>query len=725
MTNPIRLVLAVHNHQPVGNFDGVFEECYERAYSPFLDVLEDYPELCVSLHTSGSLLEWLIDHRPEYIDRLRLFIERGQIEILGGAFYEPILAGIPSRDRVGQIKAYSQFLTQTFGTEIRGMWVPERVWEQTFASDIVDAGIEFTVLDDFHFRNAGVAEDRMHGYYVTEDEGRLLKIFPGNERLRYLIPFSDPQEIINYARDIADRFPGSVLVFGDDGEKFGGWPQTFDHVYGDQWLRRFFDCLQANSDWLQVTTLGEAVDQVSPLGRCYLPDSSYREMTEWVLDPVRQREYHEVVKRYEHSDDWPQVRQFIRGGFWRNFRVKYSESNEMYVRMLEISQRLEQLEHTTGANREALIEARRELYRGQCNCSYWHGAFGGLYLPHLRNAVYRHLIAADTALDRAEGRTGAWLDAEAADFTLDARQEIRLSSDRLVAYFSPATGGHLYELDIRATRHNLLATLNRRPETYHEIVLAAAGMDPGELGLGDINNAPRFKQEGLDRKIAYDQWPRKSLVDHFLQPGTSLDQFQLGEGRIGDFTSGVYDAVIRRFKGRIELEMTRTGRVGEHEITVAKTVTILPGSSQLDVQYAISGLPADVPFQFAVEFNFAGMAAGQPDRYFYDQRGRQKGPLESVLSLESQSRLGLIDEWLGLDSSLEFSQPAGIWTMPVETISQSEGGFELVHQSSCVMAVWHVVGDPTGCWSVNVLQSVNTSAALARQLSETLPTSAG
>ena len=148
----LRLALVIHNHQPIGNFDGVFEQAFLDSYQPFLEVLTDFPELAITLHNSGSLLEWLVEHRPEYLDQVRTLIERGQIEIIGGPFYEPILSSIPQRDRIGQIRSYSRYLSDHFGQPVRGMWVPERVWEQSFARDLVDAGIEYTVLDDYHFR---------------------------------------------------------------------------------------------------------------------------------------------------------------------------------------------------------------------------------------------------------------------------------------------------------------------------------------------------------------------------------------------------------------------------------------------------------------------------------------------------------------------------------------------------------------------------------------------
>lgn len=721
--NRLRLVLAFHDHQPVGNFDGVFEDALRDSYAPLLNVLADYPDIPIVLHTSGSLLEWLVARHPEYIDRVRGFVERGQIEILGGPFYEPILACIPSRDRIGQIELYSEYLQRLFGTPIRGMWVPERVWEQNFASDIAAAGIEYTMLDDFHFRNSGLDPEELHGYYLTEDEGRLLKIFPDSEPLRYKIPFAEVHETFDYLRDIAQRHAQPIVVFGDDGEKFGTWPGTKELVYGKGWLRKFFDTLRENQDWLQVCTLADAVRSVPPIGKIYLPDASYREMTEWALPVPRQIEYSQVVHRHQTDQDWSQLRQFMRGGFWRNFRVKYPEANEMYCRMLEVSQKLEELEQTSIAEEapELLAQARTALYRAQCNCPYWHGAFGGLYLPHLRNAIYHHLIQADNLLEQAAGRNGHWTHIVAEDFNLDARKEIRLSGDRLVAYLSPSRGGVLYELDIRQIKHNLLATLNRRPEPYHERILAFAqkrGTD--HLGkVAAINDEIKFKQPDLDRKLIYDNWTRKSLVDHFFQPGLTSDQIRQGQGLLSDFHAGPYETLIRRTPQRVEARMWREGQVGPYRVKLTKTISLDASSGgNLLIAYELENLPAGLPFHFGVEFQFAGMAAGASDRYYYDERGHQMGQLEGQHDLSQRSRIGLVDEWLGVDASLDLSLPGGIWTYPIETISQSEGGFEAVHQSSTVIPHWEFLAPADGRWSVELTLSVDTSIAQARQLRE-------
>ena len=651
------------------------------------------------------------------------FVDRGQIEIVGGAFYEPILASIPRKDRIGQIATYSRHLEQTFGTPIRGMWIPERVWEQGFASDIAAAGIEYTVLDDFHFKAAGLTDDQLTGYYLTEDEGRLLKILPGSERLRYTIPFADPAETINHLRYIAEQDPNAVVTFGDDGEKFGTWPETKKHVYEDGWLRRFLQALRDNSEWVKVVTPAEAIDQVPPLGRVYLPDCSYREMTEWALPTNRQLDYKHLESWKKHDADWPKIRSFMRGGFWRNFRVKYPEANEMFSRMMEVSRRLEKIEtepnHADSA--ELINLARTELYRAQCNCSYWHGAFGGLYLPHLRNAVYKHLISADSLLETIAGRSAPWVEVTTADLNLDAMTEIRLAGDRVVAYFAPVNGGHLYEFDIRQTKSNLLATLNRRPEPYHETIKESANSQGDDHGdhAASIHDRVHFKQPDLDKKLQYDRWLRKSLVDHFLKPGLAVDTFRMGQGTLGDFATSVYSTRLRRSDNRAEVRMEREGRIGPYSVRVIKTVALdVASSGTLEITYELEDLPPDVPLHFGVEFNFAGMAAGQPDRFYYDTNGRQLGQLQSVQSLEETPKVGLIDEWLGLDAVVESSQPAQFWTFPIETISQSEGGFEAVHQSCVVMPHWEFTAPADGRWQTTLRLTIDSSASQARDLRE-------
>ncbi len=197
-------------------------------------------------------------------------------------------------------------------------------------------------------------------------------------------------------------------------------------------------------------------------------------------------------------------------------------------------------------------KARQELYRAQCNCPWWHGTFGGIYLPHLRGAVYEHLIAAENLLLEATPRTANWVEGETADLNLDGTPEVCLSNAQLAAYFHPASGGCLYELDVRNIRHNLLATLARRPEAYHDAIRNHHGQT--------------WKQGGLDHMLQYDEYLRKSMIDHFYEPGVTLDHLATRQERErGDFvtalTSIVWIASTASCASSFGARVRLTGRV--------------------------------------------------------------------------------------------------------------------------------------------------------------------
>jgi alpha-amylase len=435
-------------------------------------------------------------------------------------------------------------------------------------------------------------------------------------------------------------------------------------------------------------------------------------MTEWALPPESLDVYRQAAGRLaELPDAGAIVRFFQPGGTWRNFKARYAECDEMYTRMLDISRRLAEAEAVEGSDPDYLEVARQELYRGQCNCPYWHGAFGGLYLPHLRNAIYRSLIAAENALDEAEGRSGPRVLLEVADFNLDARQEVRLANDRLIALVRPAQGGHIYELDVRPSTTNVLATLDRRPEAYHATIREAAA----RLAAGQEAHVPvgsdepvRFKQDGLDRLLVYDRHPRKALVDHFYRVDVTLDDLVAGrEVECGDFATGTYQARVQREARRVAVIMERPGRAGEGNIRIRKTIELKAGGSDLTITYLLEDLPRDACLQFAVEINVAAMAGHAPDRYYADPSGSKLGLLDDRLDLPHTSGLTLTDEWLNLAVALSWSQAAGLWCFPIETVSQSEGGFEGVYQSSAVIPHWHIAADEAGRWEVSIRWSLD------------------
>ena len=283
----------------------------------------------------------------------------------------------------------------------------------------------------------------------------------------------------------------------------------------------------------------------------------------------------------------------------------------------------------------------------------------------------------------------------------------------MMALVTPSRGGMLYELDVRAICHNLLATLTRRPEAYHRKVLA--GAEPAERHVRSIHDRVVFKQADLDQRIQYDTYPRKSLVDHFYDTRRRWPRWPAGKAEVrGDFAAAVYEAKIRRNAARIQVQLIRDGFACGVPVRITKGLTLEAGSSTLEIAYLLENLPQDRPLHFAVEINFAGLPSGADDRYFHDADGNRLGQLGAQLDLAETTGLYLCDEWLGIDVGLAVSRPTQFWAFPIETVSQSEGGFELVHQSVAVQPHWFVTGDREGRWSVTMQLKLDTRRAESR-----------
>ena len=677
----VNFILCLHNHQPVDNFDPVFAQAYDDAYKPFIDRIEKRTAIKFVAHYSGPLLEWLDKNRPEFLNRLGKLVEDGRLEIMGGGFYEPIFTMLPDEDAAGQLAMMSDFLSRRFGRRPEGAWLPERVWEAGLVPTLARAGVKYTVLDDLHFRAAGVAPPDLDGAYLTEDRGELLRVFPLHEELRYAIPYKEPQWTIDYLQRFADDAGRRTIVYADDGEKFGLWPNTKRHVYDEGWLDRFLDALEGAADRVKTVTFSEALN-FGPTRRVYLPSTSYREMGEWSLPAPAQAEYESLSDELKRQNRFEAAKPLLLGGTWRGFKAKYPEANLMYGRMLHVSRKAR-----LAGRRDAL----QELYRAQCNCGYWHGVFGGLHLPHLRGSVYRHLIAAEKLIERNGGASGA----EKIDLDLDGLEDVRLFNPKLNVFITPSSGGHIVELDQRDAGVNLLASLARRKEHYHTKVRQATAANAEAKSIHDVVVS---KVGDLDRHLHYDSHPRASLVDHFFALDATLDDVSKGWKEIGDFTTAPYEAEPLG----VTCALRRAGRAGNVAVRIRKDVAL--AGDEVVVTY---NLEADAPLEaiFAVEFNIALLSPKAPDAVVTGPDARTTGALGDRIDGRGV-RLSISDQWHGLEVEIVAPRGAEFWAYPVHSVSQSESGFDLSYQSTAILPHWKVKLAPGKPWSTTLTHGV-------------------
>lgn len=681
----IRFILGIHAHQPVGNFPDVFASALQRSYVPFLDVLSEFPQVPFALHISGVLFDWLEAAHPEFLERLAGLVDRGQVELLTGGYYEPILAAVPDADKIGQIQQLTAYLRRRFGVVPTGMWLAERVWEPHLAKPIAEAGVEYAILDDNHFKAAGLSDAALTGRFLTEEQGASLSLFPISQRLRYLIPFREPAETIAYLRERAALAPGGLAVMADDAEKFGGWPGTHDWVYQRGWLRRFLQALLDNADWLHLTTFGRALHDPTR-GRVYLPTTSYTEMTGWALPAEAGAAFEEAQAQVDGLPRAERIRPFLRGGFWRNFLSKYPEANTLHKKMLRVSQRV----HALPGRSRAQATALQELWRGQCNDAYWHGVFGGLYMPHLRHAVFQHLIRSEQALEELRPAAEP-VRLETGDWDADGAPEVLLESPGLLLLVEPARGGTVVELDARAKAFNLGNTLTRRPEAYHGKLTRTARREESQ-GATTIHEERGAKEEGLADLLHYDPYRRGSFVDHWFPAETRLADFA-GRGLVGDLALAPYEMEVGREPGGPVLVLRRRCQQAGGCLDLHKRFRLAPEAPRLSVEYAVrlEGDPAAA--WFGVELNLAFYMGPPPERTVEINGTRPADPSLFAVAEDMEVReLRIADAWLGLAARLELSPAARLWRFPVQTISQSEAGYERVAQQIALLPHWPLAG---------------------------------
>lgn len=682
----VNFILGIHNHQPVGNFDFVFESAFKNAYLPFLNIFKKFPFLKVSFHNSGCLIEWLLKNHPEMLEELKNLVKEGRVEIVSGGFYEPIFPLIPDKDKIGQIRMMNNFIKEYFNYPPSGAWLPERVWEPNLAKIFNIAGIKYTVIDDTHFKSTGLKEEDMLGYFVTEEEGYKLNVFPISSKMRYFIPFKMPEDTINYLRSLATEDGNNLIVLFDDGEKFGIWPHTYDWVYEKKWLENFFMELEKNKDWINITTFSEYINSFKPIGRIYLPTASYDEMLEWAMPANSILEYEDFVRNLINYNIYDKYKRFVKGGFFRNFLTKYPESNNMHKKMLLVSEKINKLNEEGKDVKEAL----KILWSGQCNCAYWHGIFGGLYLNHLRYAVYSNLIKSEFLSDKIKFGKEEWINYSVTDFDKDNSDEVLINSNLYNIYIDPADGGNIFELDYKPRYFNLLDTLSRRKEAYHKDLFKDTSQDKPHEVLS-IHELIREFDKDLKKELVYDWYRRVSLIDHFLSTDSKIMEFvNLSYKELGDFVLKEYGYKVEGNEREVVINLERVGNVAENSCKIVKKVKVRANEPEILINYEIHNLSEkEIYVKFGVEFNFSMLGGDSPDRYYYvSDRKLGDSRLISIGEENNVNEIGIVDNWLKIRISLSFSEKSTVWRFPIQTISQSIGKLEKVYQSSVIFPNW-------------------------------------
>ncbi|MBU0686447.1 MAG: DUF1926 domain-containing protein [Candidatus Margulisbacteria bacterium] len=420
----INLILGIHCHQPIGTADHIIEKAYRNNYFPFFNALKEHPRIKITAHFSGYLLEWLEKYHGEFIELLQELTRRSQLEFLGGGYYEPILPILPSGDRRGQLKLLTEKINKLFKVSPTGAWLAEQVYAPEIIEDLELQGIEYILLDDFHFQKSQIEAESLFNPFILDRFGHLLKALAIHSFLKQLLPAQPPDKAVLLLKKLSSLGGERVAVV------------TIDNEIEEQYLSKLFGLIEANLTWISSLRPADYFEKVSKAQKVYVGEGAAREVAEQA------------------------------GGAFNNYFSKYPEANGIYKKMLSVSKKIQMLKRgktivAAKTREEKIREAESELYKAQFNEAYWPAKSGGINLPLVRREAYSHLIAAENLVYGLTHGNQNYCELSILDFDGDGNPEVLVTNRLLNAYFSPTYGGSLFELDYKPENINLLDTFAR------------------------------------------------------------------------------------------------------------------------------------------------------------------------------------------------------------------------------------------------------------------------
>ncbi len=357
-------------------------------------------------------------------------------------------------------------------------------------------------------------------------------------------------------------------------------------------------------------------------------------------------------------------------------------------------------------------DALDHLLAGQSNDPYWHGLFGGIYLPDLRLANHANLIAAeDHAIGGGSGATGIEVDLD-----LDGRPEVLLANAGEIVGIKTDEGAGIGRWDLRAARFALAAVLRRRPEAYHEKVRlldakhASAADHGGHDGVDDvasIHDVVVAKQAGLSAHLHYDADERRSGLLRFLAAEATAAEAAVEVGDLGDFASGPWrtveltaNAVVLERDGAVTVDRT------VHPVHARKTIRI--GGGRLDPELSVEVSVANtgdavLGVRVAIEWSTMLLGGGGNPAAWQEVAGRRVAH-DARIEASGVDAIEAGNDYLGIRIDTQLAPAGDVWIAPIETVSNSESGFELVYQGSAALIGRRVSLAPGERATVTVVQ---------------------
>lgn len=655
----LNLILGFHSHIPTdpefikNNYSGNgLTKKYIDFQNGLMDLLNSFQEIKATFHLTGNLISYLDKRSSGFSGNIRSLLDRNQLELLSGGIYEPIFSFTPKEDRQTQVMLMNRLLNHTYGYTPYGAWITELSWEPSIALDLAKSKIQYTCLPKEYFFHAGLKEDEISGYYLTEEEGRKIAIFPISHELNNLAENNSPDEVINnLLRERAEN-PFVVLFYKDE-------DPNLDKV---NWLKAFFQLLNRNNEYIETQLFNDYFSNNKPKGRIYLPTM-------------------QDAKPGSNS------------GYWKNFLLKYHEINLLHKKMLRVSKKINSAKE--GKSRfkvikEMINQAHDLLLKGQSNYAYWNSKTGGIYLPHERYSTYSNLIKAENLIDAASRHGSKWIQVYELDYDCDGHDEIIVETETQNVYISPALGGAILEHDFRPKNLNLTNIVSRKEENYHE---------QNENLLYD--NYPKLNliDHFLDQNTTFEECITNQLK-HLTKE--IISAYQVEKIKAKEETCKV----------TFNSNVTLTKLENHPEIELKKQISLRSGESALIYDYTLTNKSIDkIDFTFGIEFNLNISPISIEESYFYlDGDKKNKISLKSQEEIKEVKQISAYNKVPGVDLTFSWNKSCNLFKYPIETFSYNHKNLEKIYQGTTILLTWKLSLEPNIPYELSIKEAISTSS---------------
>lgn len=379
------------------------EERYLKIYKPFLRKLYEYPEIKAVLHISGELLEWFDEKHPEVIMLIdELVRKRKQVEVLGGGYYEPIFPMLSPQDRSGQLEALTTFLRKKFSKRPRGCWIGH-IWDNTLITPITNSGMDYLFLE-----TSSINVKENFTPFITEDAGKLIRIFPVNSALiseKITLDTENVENFLSFFKEEITSPEKIISLFFTD---------KIVEMLPDQWIDKFFAAISADRS-IKIINPATYLKNNPKLKKIYIQNSSY---------------YKDI--------------------FADNYDI-----NLLYARMIYVQTLVNQMKGDKYKKRSAM----ESLWAGQNHAAYigkTYNSFSVSEKKRYRITTYKNLIEAEVST-RQKGVFIPSLFKN--DFDMDGLDEYLYQGESYNASIHQE-GGSVFEIDYLKERWNYNDTIN-------------------------------------------------------------------------------------------------------------------------------------------------------------------------------------------------------------------------------------------------------------------------